>query len=136
MDESPSDRAAASPEESVPTVMFVDDERDLLDVYSAVFGRDFDVVTAECGSAALDVFGEHVDFVFLDRRMPGMTGCAVLEQLREDGYRTPVAMLSAVDRDVETPSDIVAYISKPADMDALLAVVHEHATAGVGADAD
>lgn len=136
MNESPSERAVGSAEGGSPTVLFVEDERDLLEVYSAVFERDFTVLTAECGRDAVELFGEHIDFVFLDRRMPGMTGRDVLQQLRDDGYQTPVAMLSAVDGDVTMPSDIVAYISKPADMDELRATVHEHAKVGVSADAD
>jgi len=111
-----------------PTVLFVDDQQDLLEVFELTLGRDYDVRTASDGEAALDRFGEHIDLLFLDRRMPGMHGDEVLEQVREDGYDTPVVVMSAVDPEVEPSAEHAAYLTKPVDTDVLRDLIEEHAT--------
>lgn len=117
-----------------PTVLFVDDQQDLLEVFELTLGRDYDVRTASSGEEALDRFGDHVDLVFLDRRMPGMHGDEVLEQVREQGYDTPVVVMSAVDPDVEPPADHAAYLTKPVDTGKLRDLIEAHATPDGSAD--
>lgn len=100
--------------EDEPTVLLVDDEPELLDVYELWLADRCAVRTAGSGGAALAAIDEAVDVVFLDRRMPEMTGDEVLEELRERGHDPPVAMLTAVDPDadiVEMPFD--DYLTKP-----------------------
>jgi CheY-like chemotaxis protein len=63
---------------------------------------------------------ETVDIVFLDRRMPEMTGDEVLSELRQLGYDTDVVMLTGVVPDVDIvdmPFD--DYVKKPIDTDVL-----------------
>ena len=111
-----------------PTVLFVDDQQDLLEVFELTLGRDYDVRTASDGEEALDRFGDHVDLVFLDRRMPGRHGDDVLKQVRDRGYDTPVVMMSAVDPEIEPPAEHAAYLTKPVDTDVLRDLIEEHAT--------
>ncbi|MEF8777822.1 MAG: response regulator [Natronomonas sp.] len=103
------------------TILAVDDERGLVDIYRTWFGDKYDVRTAFGGREALSAFDDSVDLVVLDRRMPGLSGDEVLETLREDGHDCPVVMVTAVEPDegmIELPFD--EYVVKPVDKKELL----------------
>jgi DNA-binding response OmpR family regulator len=103
--------------DTVETVLIVEDERLLADQYAEILGTDYDVVTAYSGTEALEIADETVDAVFLDRKMPGLSGSEVLERLRDRGYDCPVAMITAVRPDwgiVEMGFD--DYLCKPVDI--------------------
>lgn len=108
------------------TVLFVDDEPELLEIYELVCGSDYTVLTATDGEEALGAFGPHVDFAFFDRRMPGMTGDEAIQALRERGYQTPVAIISAVDPETEPSVDHEAYLTKPIVKEELLDTISRH----------
>ena len=110
------------------TVLFVDDESDMLGVYEALCDPVYDVRTASSGEEALTVMGPHIDFVFVDRRMPGMTGDEFIQALREQGYETPVAILSAVDPTTELSVEYDAYLTKPANKEQIQETISEHLT--------
>jgi len=108
------------------TVLAVDDEHALLEVYEMWFGDSYTVKTAGSASAALSAFDESVDIVLLDRRMPGTSGDEVLRQLREDGHDCPVVMVTAAEPDedaIELSFD--EYVVKPLDRTELLDVVEQ-----------
>ncbi len=98
------------------TVLVVDDEEGLADLY-AIWLRDRHTVeTAYDGEAALDALDEDVDVVLLDRQMPGVSGDDVLETIRERSLDCRVAMVTAVEPEL----DIVDlgfddYLRKPVD---------------------
>lgn len=97
-----------------PTILFVDDERSLLDLLRHWFGEGYDVRTAADGDAALDQLDASIDVVLLDRQMPGVSGDEVLDQIRTDGLDCRVAMVTAIDPDF----DIIElgfddYVTKP-----------------------
>ncbi len=96
------------------TVLVVDDERDIADLYSTWLGEEHDVRTAYGAGEALDEADDAVDVVFLDRQMPEMNGDEVLEVLRERDFDCRVVMVTAVDPDfdiVDMPFD--DYLTKP-----------------------
>jgi response regulator RpfG family c-di-GMP phosphodiesterase len=68
-----------------PTVLFVDDEPNILKAISRLFRREsFTLHTAESGEAALEImdkFPAHV--IVSDQRMPGMSGVDLLARVRE-----------------------------------------------------
>lgn len=102
------------------TVLVVDDERDIADLYSTWLGEEFEVRTAYGAQEALDQADEHLDVVFLDRQMPEMNGDEVLEVLRERDLKCRVVMVTAVDPDfdiVDMPFD--DYLTKPVMLDDL-----------------
>lgn len=82
--------------ESTLTVLIVEDERRLADLYAKTLEDTHDVITAYSGEEALERIDESVDAVLLDRKMPGLSGRDVLEAIRDDGYDCRVAMLTAV----------------------------------------
>jgi len=96
------------------TVLVVDDERDIADLYTTWLEMNHDVRTAYGGEEALEKADEDVDLVFLDRQMPDMSGDEVLERVRERGFDCRVVMVTAVDPDfdiVDMPFD--DYLTKP-----------------------
>jgi DNA-binding response OmpR family regulator len=106
------------------TVLVVDDEPELAELYTAFLEDDYEVIMATGGEEALEKADENVDVVLLDRRMPEMSGDEVLARLAEHGLGLQVAMLTAVEpeRDiVDLPFD--EYKTKPVTRDELLALV-------------
>ena len=106
------------------TVLAVDDEPDLAELYRVYLDPVYDVRIANGGEEALDAMDESVDVVLLDRRMPEMSGHEVLDAIRGEGYDARVAMLTAVEPDVdivEMPFD--DYKTKPVTKEDLLTLV-------------
>jgi DNA-binding response OmpR family regulator len=104
----------------IETILIVEDETRLADQYAKVLQTDYEVLTANSGAEALEMADETVDAVFLDRKMPGLSGGEVLERLRDRGHDYPVAMLTAVRPDwdiVEMGFD--DYLLKPVDIQEL-----------------
>ncbi|MFB6302877.1 MAG: response regulator [Haloferacaceae archaeon] len=105
-------------------VLVADDERALVDLYAKFLESEYDVRTATGGAEALEKVDEAVDVVLLDRRMPDLSGDEVLCELRDRGLDCMVAMLTAVEPDidiVEMPFD--DYKVKPVDRSDLLGLV-------------
>jgi len=109
-----------------PTVLLVDDEADIVDVYALAFtDGDYTVRKAYSGEEALEKVAD-VDVVLLDRRMPGLSGKDVLDEIRERGLDVRVAMVTAVDPDFDiTTMPFDAYLTKPVSDDELRETVDE-----------
>ena len=113
------------------TVLVVDDEPDLAELYRVYLSSDYEVRVATSGEEALERMDDAVDVVLLDRRMPEMSGTEVLTELRSEGYDARVAMLTAVEPAgdiVEMPFD--DYKTKPvtkADLVTLVQVLVQRA---------
>lgn len=105
------------------TVLVVDDERDVAELYSAWLGAEHDVRSAHDGSEALELV-DGADVVFLDRQMPGMSGDDVLEEIETRGLDCRVVMVTAVDPGfdiIEMAFD--DYLTKPVGRSDLLEMV-------------
>jgi len=113
-------------ESETVTVLVVDDERDVTELYTTWLAATLGVRSAYDGSEALQKVDDTVDVVFLDRQMPGMSGDDVLDTIGERGLDCRVAMVTAVDPDfdiVEMPFD--DYLTKPVTRKDLLEMVTE-----------
>lgn len=109
-----------------PTVLLVDDEQDILDLYEAWLAEEYTVLTATGGTAALDLVDDSIDVVLLDRRMPDLTGDEVLETIRKRDLDCQVAMLTAVEPDFDVISmGFDDYLVKPVEAADLIDLV-EH----------
>ena len=107
-----------------PTVLIVDDEPGLVDLYATWLDRDYTVVTAASGAEALEHCTSEIDVLLLDRRMPGMSGDDLLEAIDDLEADFRVALISAV----EPGFDILelsfdAYLQKPITRKALTSEV-------------
>ncbi|WP_247728276.1 HalX domain-containing protein [Halovivax limisalsi] len=106
------------------SVLVVDDEARLADLFAAWIQTERAVETAYDGETALEKMTDAVEVVLLDRRMPGLSGDEVLEEIRETGYDCRVVMVTALDPDF----DIIEmgfddYLVKPVSKDELLEMI-------------
>lgn len=102
------------------TILIVDDEPSITDLYALRLGDEYDVRTAYSGSEALEKIDDDVGVVLLDRRMPDLSGDDVLAKIREDGIECRVAMVTAVDPDFDILDlGFDAYVVKPVSEDDL-----------------
>ncbi|MFB6179475.1 MAG: response regulator transcription factor [Halorientalis sp.] len=112
---------------SRPHVLVVDDEQDIADVYATKLQEHYETSVAYGGEQALELIDHHVDAVLLDRRMPDMSGDAVLAEIRDRGYDCAVIMVTAVDPDLNIlDMQFDDYLSKPVDEDVLRETLERH----------
>lgn len=108
------------------TVLVVDDEEKIISVVKSFLeSKGFQVLTAENGKKAIDLFDkENISIVLLDLMMPEMTGEQVCQSLRKKS-RVPIIMLTAKseEEDMLRGLGIGAddYITKPFSLKALFA---------------
>jgi len=81
----------------VPKILVVDDEKNITIVLRAYLEREkHTVITAHDGQAALQLaHSEEPDLIILDLMLPGFSGEEIMQQLRREGSRVPVIMLTA-----------------------------------------
>ncbi|MFC4542197.1 response regulator [Halosolutus amylolyticus] len=97
-----------------PTILVVDDEQELADLYAMWVDEEYDVLTAYDGRSALEQMHGNVDVVLLDRHLPDTTGDDVLDEIRRQGYDCWVIMVTAVDPGLDIVElDIDDYVTKP-----------------------
>jgi len=108
----------------VPVVLVVDDEPDVADSYAAIVREQYEVRTAYSGEQALAKLDDGVDAVLLDRRMPDLLGEDVLATIRERGLDCRVAMVTAVDPDIDIiDMEFDDYVVKPITREEVLDTV-------------
>jgi DNA-binding NtrC family response regulator len=113
------------------TILIVDDEVNTLKVLSAAFRKDgFEPHTALNGEEASARLKERrYDLVLLDYRLPDVTGDILLEKIKADSPSVPVILLTAygtIELAVEAmKKGAYTFLSKPVNLEALLAVVRE-----------
>ena len=100
-------------------ILYVDDEKQNLRAFSAMFRRFFNVFIADGGNEALEILkNQPVDLVLSDQRMPVMTGIELCENVMEmypnavrmivTGYSEMDPILNAIEE-----GKIKSYIKKP-----------------------
>ena len=102
-----------------------DDERIRTAVKMALEDEGWDVVEAESGEVAVELFaGGPTDVVLIDLMLPGMDGLAVCRKIRETS-RVPIVMLTArggvMDRILGLELGADDYLPKPFEPRELLA---------------
>ncbi len=78
------------------TVLLVEDERRLREIVSDYFRNEgFEVIEAEDGKQALELFAEHtIDLIMLDIMLPEIDGWSVCRRIRKESA-VPIIMLTA-----------------------------------------
>ncbi|MBD3345082.1 MAG: response regulator [Chitinivibrionales bacterium] len=92
-----------SPEQK-PVVLFIDSDREAVEVARMVLENVFDVVVAENGELGLSMaFSHRPSLILLDSDLPGMNGYRVCSLLRSqyETRNTPIAFFSAAAKDEE-----------------------------------
>ncbi len=111
-------------------ILVVEDEEHLaIGIKYNLEAEGYDVDTVGDGRAAIERFNsdpQGFDLVILDLMLPGMSGYAVCETLRNEGKQAPILMLSArtLVEDRIRGYDVGAdqYLQKPFELDELLSM--------------
>ena len=110
------------------TVLIIDDERYVLDIWSDYLtDNGFRVLTAENGEAGIEIFREHaddIDIIILDYIMPDISGRDVLKQLREIRKDVNVLVASGYSKNGQAKEmmdgDADGFIQKPSILSELI----------------
>jgi DNA-binding response OmpR family regulator len=101
-------------------ILVVEDDADLREALTEQIALqdEFEPVSAgSAAEAASAVKNGHVDLVLMDVGLPDMDGRQAVRQIRADGYRGPVIMLTGHDSEADTIQGLEAgandYVSKP-----------------------
>jgi response regulator RpfG family c-di-GMP phosphodiesterase len=112
------------------TMLAVDDEPDILEGFAMLLeeGLGARVMTARSGAEGLRILeNTPIDLVISDYRMPGMDGCAFLENAHRMAPRVPLVMVTAYpDAELEqraTRIGVHSFLSKGLDPDAFVAEI-------------
>ncbi|WP_257627390.1 HalX domain-containing protein [Haloplanus salinarum] len=107
-----------------PLVLVVEDERDLAELYATWLGESYCVRSVNDGRTALDELDDEVRVVLLDRRMPDFSGDEVLDAIRDRDLDCRVAMVTAVEPDVDViDMGFDDYLVKPVSREDLTGTV-------------
>jgi len=94
-----------------PTVLCVDDDAGIRELYGALLGQNgYEVLAASNGRHALHVFQdkeEEIDAVILDYEMPGMNGLELAAWLKQRQPTLPVIMVSGSHPELEEMAPFV-----------------------------
>ena len=112
-------------------ILVVDDEKaicEILEEFLSLFGHS--VTSANSGADAIEVVHRaRPDVVFLDIRMPGMSGLDVLKEIKALDSSIRVIMISAFgDEETESMARELGadgYIQKPVDLPGLLVLLKD-----------
>ena len=108
-----------------PSVLVVDDEMSIRESFLLILCKEFNIITAASGEAALKkIIDEKVDLVYLDIRMPGMNGIDTLKRIKEIDPSIDVIMVTAIN-DIASAGSAVKhgakdYVVKPFEVSDIL----------------
>lgn len=113
-------------EDSLPRLLIVDDNQDMLSFVSSCMREGYCVVTATDGAAALDVLAhEGADLVISDVMMPGIDGFELCRRMKSDINLShiPIILLTARTTDVSRIEGLQLgaddYLTKPFNIEVL-----------------
>ncbi len=96
-------------------ILWADDEIDLLKPHIFFLKeKGFEVLEAKSGDDALEILEEeegHVDIVFLDENMPGLTGLETLQRIKSKNATLPIIMITKSEEEEIMESAIGGQIS-------------------------
>jgi DNA-binding NtrC family response regulator len=110
------------------TVLIVDDDEGMRDTLSAVLRRDYRLLKAATGEAALQIMEkEDVDLLMLDVRLPGINGFEVLKIVKENYAYVEVIIISVL-KELDAAVEAMRhgayhYISKDFDVEGVRTLV-------------
>ncbi len=100
-------------------ILWADDEIDVLKPHILFLEqKGYDVIAINNGDEALDIVRtEHLDIVFLDENMPGLSGIETLEKIKAEYPNLPVVMITKSEEESimedAIGSNIADYLIKP-----------------------
>ena len=123
-------------------VLVIDDTKNIRMLLTTCLElKGYKVLTADSGKSAIDILKEEkqsIDIIFLDIRMPEMSGTEVLKIIRDMGFNCPVIIMTAfatVKNAVDcTKLGAAAYLQKPFSPDRVTSVLEEIFTSNENID--
>jgi CheY-like chemotaxis protein len=119
---------------SHPTILVVEDEEPVQQLVADLLdGEGYHVLVAADGAQALAlVLADCPDLVLTDLMMPVMDGVELCRRLRADEQtrQVPIVVMTAAGRAQSEAARADAYVAKPFDLDALLAIVTSYVGPG------
>ncbi|MFH1684002.1 MAG: sigma-54 dependent transcriptional regulator [Candidatus Margulisiibacteriota bacterium] len=113
-----------------PSILAIDDEKDMLETYRSVLKKKYNVITASSGKEALKIVEvESLSLVLLDLRMPKMDGIETLKKIKELDQNLDVIMVTA-SKDIASAVEAMKlgafdYVTKPFDVLELQALIEK-----------
>jgi two-component system response regulator AtoC len=110
------------------TILVVDDEQGVRQSFYMVLKDEFEVLLAETGNQAIDIFSKNaVDVILLDILLPDINGIELLERLKDMDPNTEIIMITAV-KEIQTAVKAIKqgayeYIIKPFNVDEVITVI-------------
>ncbi len=111
------------------SILIVEDDTHIAETLKRALGIEgYTVLTAATGTDGFAIaLDRNPDLVILDVRLPGMDGFTVCKRLREEGFTSPILMLTVLDETKDKVEGLEAgaddYVTKPFALEELLARV-------------
>lgn len=117
-------------DQTLPTILWVDDETRLLEGMSRALRRRYNIRTASSGAEGLELLTHDgpFDILVTDFRMPGMNGVTFLAKAREQAPETVRVLLTgyadaAIAMSAVNEGNVFRMLNKPCSPEALLAAL-------------
>lgn len=109
-------------------MLVVDDDHRIRDTLAELLAEEgYGVATADSGTAAVTALRQrHACMVLLDLMSPSTAGWRLLAELIADPVLAPTPVCVISQQADDAPLGAAGVLSKPLDVDRLLAAVHEH----------
>lgn len=97
-----------------PVILIVEDDKQIAELYATRLRNQYELIVTHNGNNALAALNNKIDIVLLDRRIPGLSGEDIINEIRERELNCRIAIVSAVEPD----TDIIDlgfddYLTKP-----------------------
>ena len=116
-------------------VLFVDDEKRVLNSMRAMFRREFELFLTTDGASAVKIAAAHdIDVIVADQRMPGMSGIEVLDMVKRLSPKTMRILLtgyadpSAIEGSINI-GEVFRFLGKPCPPQQLRETIRRAVTA-------
>ncbi|MGE4170418.1 MAG: response regulator [Candidatus Margulisiibacteriota bacterium] len=112
------------------TILVVDDDQSITSIFEFILGQaGYKTLSASSGQTCLDLLASHptIDLVFLDVKMPGMSGIETFKEIQKINPTLLVVMMTgySIDELLKEAFELGAYgvIYKPFDVEEVLSIV-------------
>lgn len=104
------------------TIFVLDDDLGILESFEAMLGDDYALTILNDGGGALKLISEsNPRLLFLDIKMPGISGLEILKEIRNRRLSTKVVIVTALPQDhyeqMALQYGVYRYLKKPLDVD-------------------
>ncbi|MEG1585496.1 MAG: response regulator [Bacteroidales bacterium] len=122
-----------SSDQKAPTILIVDDGKDILDFITDLFADKYNIIAVNDSREVIDILQKlNVDLIIMDVMMPNIDGLKLTRQIKRDKLHShiPLILLSADNQNESRSAGFDAgadlYMTKPFDIDHLTKVVSRY----------